>query len=80
MSCIHKFYGHGLTFDFLMGIAKELSDKDSLLMIGGGPKGTDPIVFQDGGKGYRAFLEGRVNNDGYILLFHLSNLELKGLS
>jgi len=63
-----------------MGIAKELSDKDSLLMIGGGPKGTDPIVFQDGGKGYRAFLEGRVDNDGYILLLHLSNLELKGVS
>ena len=71
---------NGLTFDFLMGIAKELSDKDSLLMIGGGPKGTDPIVFQDGGKGYRAFLEGRLDNDGYILLLHLSNLELKVVS
>lgn len=70
----------GLTFDFLMGIAKELSEKDSLLMIGGGPKGTEPIVFQDGGKGYRAFLEGRAEKDGYILLLHLSNLELKGVS
>ena len=74
------YHINGLTFDFLMGIAKELSDKDSLLMIGGGPKGTDPIVFQDGGKGYRAFLEGRVDNDGYILLLHLSNLELKGVN
>lgn len=71
---------NGLTFDFLMGIAKELSDKDSLLMIGGGPKGTEPIVFQDGGKGYRAFLEARVDNDGYVLLLHLSNLELKGVN
>ncbi len=69
----------GLTFDFLMGIAKELFEKDSLLMIGGGPKRTEPIVFQDGGKGYRAFLEGRVEKDGYILLLHLSNLELKGI-
>jgi hypothetical protein len=69
----------GLTFDILMGIAKELSEKDSLLIIGGGPKDTDTIVFQDGGKGYRSFLEGRVEKDGYILLLHLSNLELKGV-
>jgi hypothetical protein len=71
---------NGLTFDFLMGIAKELSEKDSLLMIGGGTKGNEPIVFQDGGKGYRAFLEGRVTQDGYILLMHLSNLELMGVN
>lgn len=51
----------------MIRIAKELFDRDSLLMIGGGPKGTDPIVFQDGGKGNRAFLEGRVDNDGYIV-------------
>jgi hypothetical protein len=71
---------NGLTFDFLMSIAKELAEKDSLLMIGGGPNGKEPLVFQDGGKGYRAFLEGRVDQDGYILLMHLSNLELKGVN
>ena len=49
-------------------------------MIGAGVKGNEPLVFQDGGKSYRAFLEGRVKDKSYILLLHLSNLELKGIS
>ncbi len=68
---------NGLTFDFLFEIAKDLQFKDSLMMIGGGAKGADPLVFQDGGKTYRAFLEGRIQNDSYVLILHLSNLELK---
>jgi len=32
----------------------------------------------DGGKTYRAFLEGRIKDNAYLLLIHLSNLELKG--
>lgn len=71
---------NGLTFDFLMEIAKHLHEKGALMMLGGGPKGNEPLVFQDGGKGYRAFLEGRVKDAGYILLMHLSNLELKTVS
>lgn len=70
---------NGLTFDFLMELAKDLAEKDALMMVGGGAKGNEPLVFQDGGKSYRAFLEGRVQKDGYILLLHLSNLELKGI-
>ena len=59
--------------------AKELHDKESLMMLGGGAKGNEPLVFQDGGKTYRAFLEGRVKDNMYVLLLHLSNLELKGV-
>ena len=70
---------NGLTFDFLFEMAKELHDKESLMMLGGGAKGNEPLVFQDGGKTYRAFLEGRVKDNSYVLLLHLSNLELKGI-
>jgi hypothetical protein len=70
---------NGLTFDFLFDIAKELHDKQSLMMVGGGPKGNEPLVFQDGGKTYRAFLEGRVKEKSYVLLLHLTNLELKAV-
>ena len=70
---------NGLTFDFLFEMAKELHDKESLMMLGGGAKGNEPLVFQDGGKTYRAFLEGRVKDNTYVLLLHLSNLELKGV-
>jgi len=68
---------NGLTFDFLFEMAKDLHEKESIMMIGGGAKGNEPLVFQDGGKTYRAFLEGRVKDNTYVLLLHLSNLELK---
>lgn len=70
---------NGLTYDFLFGIAKELEEKDSLLLVGAGPKSAQPLIFQRGGTAYRGFLEGRTQGDKYCLLLHLSNLELKGL-
>ena len=71
---------NGLTFDFLYEMAADLQEKESMMMLAGGVKGNEPLVFQDGGKTYRAFLEGRVKDKSYILLIHLSNLELKGIS
>lgn len=68
---------NGLTFDFLFEMAKELDKKDSLLLIRGGEKGSDPIVMNRGGRPYNAFLEGRVKGDSYCLILHLSNMELK---
>jgi hypothetical protein len=70
---------NGLTFDFLFEMAKDLHDNNALMMLAGGEKGNEPLVFQDGGKTYRAFLEGRIKEKSYVLLLHLSNLELKGI-
>jgi len=70
---------NGLTFDFLFEMAKDLHDNNALMMLAGGEKGNEPLVFQDGGKTYRAFLEGRIKEKSYLLLLHLSNLELKGI-
>jgi hypothetical protein len=68
---------NGLTYDFLYGMAKDLAESDSLMMVGGGSKGREPLVFRRGSIPYRGFLEGRVQDDRYILLLHLSNMELK---
>lgn len=68
---------NGLTFDFLYDMAKELHEKDSLMFVGGGEKGNEPLVLSTGGTPYRAFLEGRVDGDKYCLILHLTNLELK---
>ena len=70
---------NGLTYDFLFEMAKQLSDKDSLMMLGGGESGKEPLVMNDGGKPYRAFLEGRVQEDKYCLILHLTDQELKSL-
>ena len=70
---------NGLTYDFLFGMAKQLADKDALMMMGGGASGKDPLVMNDGGKPYRAFLEGRIKGDKYCLILHLTDQELKPL-
>ena len=73
--------GHvnGLTFGFLYELAKELHERKSLILLAAGEKGNEPLVFQDGGKSYRAFLEGRIRGESYLLVLHLSDMELKAL-
>ena len=68
---------NGLTFDFLYDMAKKLHEAKALTLIGGGEKGTDPLVFATGGVAYRGFLEGRIDGERYCLILHLTNLELK---
>jgi len=47
------------------------------MLLGAGESGKDPLVMQMNGSPYRGFLEGRVDGERYILLLHLSNMELK---
>lgn len=68
---------NGLTFDFLFEIAKTLSAAGKMLYVGTGGKGAGPLIFQRNGTPYRGFLEGRVDGDGFLLVLHLSNMELK---
>jgi len=67
----------GLTFDFLFAMAKELDEADEMVLVGAGPAGKKPLVFQTNGSAYRGFLEGRIKGASYKLLLHLSNMELK---
>lgn len=71
---------NGLTFDFLYDMAKKLDESHSLMLVGGGEKGVAPLVMQGNGTPYRAFLEGRVKDDKYALILHLTNLEIKALA
>ena len=68
---------NGLTFDFLYGMAKELHEKDCLMLLGAGVKSNQPLILRRGGTPYRGFLEGRVEGEKYCLILHFSNLELK---
>lgn len=69
---------NGLTFDFLHAIAAHLEKEKKLLVLGAGPKGGAPLIFQTNGTPFRGFLEGRTDGpDSYSLVLHLSNLELK---
>ena len=67
----------GLTFQFLYDMAKTLDNKKSLMFIGGGKSGKDPLIFQTNGSPYRGFIDGRINKNQYQLILRLSNMELK---
>jgi hypothetical protein len=67
----------GLTYDFLYEMAKNLQQTDSLMLVGGGKKGTEPLILTQGGEPYRGFLEGRVSGDKYCLILHLTNMEVR---
>jgi hypothetical protein len=68
---------NGLTFDFLFDIARTLEASQQMLVVGAGPRGQQPLIFQTNGAPFRGFLEGRTDGDRYLLVLHLSNLELK---
>jgi len=68
---------NGLTFDFLYEIAETLQKEGKLMYVGAGKKAQQPLIFQTNGTPFRGFLEGRVDGDGYRLVLHLSNLEIK---
>ena len=70
---------NGLTYDFLFDMAKQLHEKNALMMMAGGSSGKDPLVMNDGGNPYRAFMEGRVDGNKYCLILHLTDQELKPL-
>ncbi len=67
----------GVTFDFLFAIAKELHEKDSVMLLASGDGGKGPLVLQSNGSPYRGFLDGRIEGDTFLLLLHLSAMELK---
>ena len=66
----------GLTYDFLFAMAAELDRADGLMLVGAGTRGADPIILERNGLPYRGFLEGRLDGDRYLLILHLSHLEL----
>ncbi len=68
---------NGLTYDFLYAMAKELEEKDALMLVGAGPKSNQPLIVRNGGIPHRGFLEGRTDGDRYLLVLHLSMQELK---
>lgn len=70
-------HSDGLSFDYLLDMARELEQEQVMVLLGSGEKGLGPLVFQANGRPFRGFLEGRTNGEQYKLLLHLSDLEFK---
>jgi len=67
----------GLTFDFLFDLARSLEDADAMATVGSGPRGTGPLYLERNGIPYFGLLEGRTRADTYLIILHLTNMELK---
>lgn len=72
---LQLFSFDSLTFDFLYEISALLEEKKSIINVGSGQDGNEPVVLQEGGKPYRAFLKGktseRLNEDKITRSFKL---------
>ena len=77
---LQLFHVNGITFDFLFDIARTLHMSQSLMLVGAGDKGSDPLIFRANGKPYRGFLHGRVDDTRFQLFLLLSAMELKNPS
>ena len=52
-------------------MAKTLDNKKSLMFLGGGKSGKEPLIFQTNGSPYRGFLDGRINKNQYQLILKI---------
>jgi hypothetical protein len=70
-------HGNSLEYDFLFGLARYLEERNCLVLVGSGPKGTGPLILERNGVPMKSFLEGRTKDDSYQLVIHLATFELK---
>jgi hypothetical protein len=70
---------NGLEFDFLLGLASYLENKNALALVGSGSEGRGPLILERNGTPLKGFLEGRTQGETYLLVLHLASFELKGM-
>ena len=88
--CIMKYFfrksyfithTNGLTFKFLYDIAKKLFESGKFARVDAfhpETKKRQPLVLYDNGRKFpRAYLEGKIKGSSYCLILHLSDQELK---
>jgi len=68
---------NALEFDFLMGMASYLHERESMVLVGSGRNGRGPLILERNGPRYRGFLHGRVIDDSMHLVLYLSQIELR---
>jgi len=68
---------NALEFDFLLGIAAYLHERESMVLVGTGKHGRGSLILERNGPRYRGFLNGRVMGDGMRLVLYLAQSELR---
>jgi len=66
-----------LEYDFLHGLAAHLEQRDSLVLVGSGPRGVGVLIPERNTLPMKGFLEGRTRGEAYRLVLHLAAFELR---
>jgi len=68
---------NALECDFLHGLAAHLEQRDSLVLVGSGPRGVGPLVPERNALPMKGFLAGHTRGEAYRLVLYLAAFELR---
>ena len=69
-------HSNALEYDFLHGLAAYLEERESVVLVGSGPRGTGPLIPERNARPMKGLLEGRTQGKAYRLVLHLAAFEL----
>jgi hypothetical protein len=67
----------GFSGDFLHGLAAHLEQRDSLVLVGSGPRGIGPLIPERNALPMKGFLAGKTRGNAYRLVLYLAAFELR---
>jgi hypothetical protein len=70
-------HGNALEYDFLHGLAAHLERRESLVLVGSGPRGIGPLVPERNALPMKGFLAGKTQDKVYQLVLYLAAFELR---
>ena len=66
-----------LEYDFLFGLVCYLEQRQSLVLVGSGPRGTGPLIPERNALAMKGFLAGSTQGNAYRLVLYLAAFELR---
>ena len=70
-------HGNALEYDFLYGLAAHLEQRDSLVLVGSGPRGIGPLIPERNALPMKGLLAGKTQGQAYRLVLFLAAFELR---
>ena len=70
-------HGNALEYDFLHGLARYLEQRESIVLVGFGPRGVGPLIPERNALPMKGFLAGKTRGDSYRLVLYLAAFELR---
>jgi hypothetical protein len=70
-------HGNALEYDFLYGLAAHLEERDSLVLVGSGPRGIGPLIPERNAYPMKGFLGGQTRGKAYRLVLYMAAFELR---